>query len=301
MAKPALTGREADLIRHCLEVNQITMGPMVREFEETFAAQLGVRHAIAVSSGTAALHLALLAAGVKPGDRVLVPTLTYVATVAAVRYCDAVPVFVDADPQTWGMEDVGFGKAPIRAVLPVHLYGVRCDPSGPLGKVHPMQLPVVEDAAESLGVVAGKVPTHAAWLATYSFYGNKILTTGEGGMVVTDDDALAEEVRLLRGQGQDPDRRYWHIRLGYNYRMTDLAAAIGVGQLERLDEMLVARYRLHNRYLNNLADTEVTWQTCRPGTTASPWVFACLLPKSCLLYTSPSPRDTERSRMPSSA
>lgn len=270
MAQPAFLGMETYNLCKAFLARNLSQGEWVARFEAEFAAKLGVKHAIAVSSGTAALHLALLAAGVKPGDTVLVPTLTYAASVAAIRYCGAIPVFTDVDEETWGI-----GSAPRRErtqhSLPVHLYGVSCQ----------VWSDSIEDCAESLGATTnfGAMATGRAGLAgTFSFYANKILTTGEGGMVITDDDARAAEIRLLRGQGQDPTRRYWHTRVGFNYRMTDLQAAIGVGQLARLDEMLTKRHDLRNRYQQELAGCDLQWQKKRPGTGRAPWVFACLLP-----------------------
>jgi perosamine synthetase len=280
MAKPDLSGAEYEVVE-CLRRGWVSMGPLVREFEERFATYLGVKHAIATSSGTAALHLALLAAGVKPGDRVLVPTLTYVATVAAVRYCGAIPVFGDADPKTWGLvRPEGLSSGVTEYAVPVHLYGVP--------DVRPLARFVIEDAAEALGASVPapdrteKPVGTLAMMGVFSFYANKILTTGEGGCVVTDDAGLAEEVRLLRGQGQDPTRRYWHTRVGYNYRMTDLQAAIGISQLARLDEMLTVRRRLQARYDEQLFGA-VEKQTPREWTTMAPWVLACLLPKEAMV------------------
>ena len=271
LAVPDLGGREVYSVNQALLHRQLTQGAFVERFEAEFAAKLGVQHAVACASGTAALHLALLAAGVKPGDRVLVPTLTYVASVAAIRYCGAIPVFQDVDPKTWGLRGNG---ASAQAIIPVHLYGVPCQPGVVAG------VACVDDCAESLGATHDWVRSRRdPWLATYSFYGNKILTTGEGGMVVTDDASLAAKLRLFRGQGQSPDRRYWHTVVGMNYRMMELSAAIGLAQLERLDEMLKVRHQRLTEYHNLLRGTGVEWQTPRPGTVQAPWVAACLLPK----------------------
>lgn len=269
LASPALLGNERAYVEDALLKNQLSGGEYVSRFETAFAAKLKTQHAIAVSSGTTALHLALLALGVNAKSRVRVPTLTYVATANAVRYCNAEVVFEDVDPETWGM--VVNGKQ-AEFAIPVHLYGVPTTMRSHEGGV-------VEDAAEALGAIdrGTRASGTIGELGIFSFYGNKILTTGEGGMVVTNDDALAARVRFLRGQAMDPERRYWHTEVGYNYRMTNLQAAIGLGQLEHLDEHLSLRRAVIDMYHDRL---QGVLELQRPtfGTVSAPWLFVGLLP-----------------------
>ena len=217
----------------------------------------GVKHAIATNNGTSALHLALVALGLQPDDEVIVPTLTYIASANAVHYCNAKPVFVDNDIHTFNIdpEEIEAKITPrTKAIMPVHLYGhpVDLDPILEIANDH--GLFVVEDAAEAIGAkYKGRTIGGHGTCATFSFFGNKIITTGEGGMVTTNDDALAERLRLFRGQGVDPKRRYWFPVVGYNYRMTNVAAAIGLAQLECIDAHLQARKTVADGYDRRLA------------------------------------------------
>jgi perosamine synthetase len=256
VSAPALLGNETRYVLECMETTWISsIGRFIRDFERQFAEQCGVRHAIACNNGTTALHAALLGLGIGPGDRVLVPSLTYVASANSIRYCGAEPVFVDSDRRTWNLDpDDMARKAPgAKAVMPVHLYGRPCDMSAVREIAERQGLLVIEDAAEAIGASLGgsQVGTLGA-VGCFSFFGNKILTTGEGGMVVTDDDELAVRVRQIKGQGQDPNRRYWFPIIGYNYRMTNIQAAIGLAQLEQLNGQLAARDAIARWYRNRL-------------------------------------------------
>lgn len=258
VAAPLLDGREREYVLECLDTNWISSaGRFIGAFETAFAEACGVRHAVATNNGTTALHLALVAMGLRPGDEVIVPTLTYIASANAVTYCGATPVFADCDPVTFNLDPSAVAAAitpRTRAIMPVHLYGhpVDMDPIVALAKDH--GLLVVEDAAEAVGArYKNRAAGALGDCATFSFFGNKIITTGEGGMVTTDDDDLAARLRLYRGQGMDPQRRYWFPVVGYNYRMTNIAAAIGLGQLERLDHHLAARARIAEAYDDRLA------------------------------------------------
>src|SRR5271166_1365211 len=258
VAEPVLDGRETEYVLECLQTNWISShGRFITQFERTFAEYCGVRHAVAVNNGTAALHLCLLALGVKAGDEVIVPSLTYVAAANAVRYCNATPVFVDNDLFTKHMaaNEIPTKITPsTKAIIPVHLYGHPADMDPILEIADKHRLFVVEDAAEAIGAryknrLVGGIGT----CATFSFFGNKIITTGEGGMVTTNDDALAARLRMFKGQGMDPDRRYWFPVIGYNYRMTNIAAAIGLAQLERIEHHLEARRAVASGYYRRLA------------------------------------------------
>jgi perosamine synthetase len=252
-----LDGRETEYVRECLNTSWISSnGRFIVEFERAFAAYCGVKHAIATNHGTSALHLALIALGLEPGDEVIVPTLTYIASANAVRYCNAKPVFVDNDLHTFNMdpdEVVAKITSSTKGIMPVHLYGhpVDLDPILKIARDH--GLFVIEDAAEAVGAkYKGRTVGGHGACATFSFFGNKIITTGEGGMITTNDDDLAEKLRLFRGQGMDPKRRYWFPVVGYNYRMTNIAAAIGLAQLERIDAHLQRRQAVAARYHQRL-------------------------------------------------
>ncbi|MBV8410717.1 MAG: aminotransferase class I/II-fold pyridoxal phosphate-dependent enzyme [Alphaproteobacteria bacterium] len=217
-------------------------GPYVQKFEKDFSDFIGARHGIAVSNGTVALHLALVALGVGPGDEVIVPDLTFAATINAVLYCGATPVIVDVDPQAWCMTRPLVEAActeRTRAIIPVHLYG-RPAEIGPIAEfANRRGIAVIEDCAEAHGARYGGRPVgQFGDVSCFSFYANKIVTTGEGGMCLTPDDDLALSLRMLRDHGMSPDRSYWHERVGYNYRITNLQAAIGQSQLWRIDEVL---------------------------------------------------------------
>jgi perosamine synthetase len=246
VAEPALIGNERAYVIDCLDSTWISSrGAYIARFERAFAEFCGVRNAIACSSGTAALHLALLALGVGPGDEVIVPTLTYVATANAVMYCGAQPVFVDSEPATWNL-DPALLEARItprtRGIVVVHLYGHPADMQAVLDVARRHGLFVVEDAAEGLGAEARCRRVGAIGdLAAFSFYGNKIVTTGEGGMVTCDDDLLAARVQRFKEQGIALGRPYWAEVIGYNYRMTNIAAAIGLAQIEQVDWHLTRR------------------------------------------------------------
>jgi perosamine synthetase len=257
VAAPVLRGREREYVLDCLDSNWISStGRYVDEFERAFAEFCGVRHAITCCNGTVAVHLALMAAGIGPGDEVIVPTLTYVASANPVVYCGATPVFVDAEPATWNLDPEAVAAAVTprtKAIVVVHLYGHPADMDPILAVTRAHGIAVIEDAAEAHGAeYRGQRAGGLGDVGTFSFYGNKILTTGEGGMVTCDSDEMAALVRQLRGQGQDPQRRYWFPIVGFNYRMTNVAAAIGLGQLETVDWHLERRREIAAWYREEL-------------------------------------------------
>lgn len=237
----------------------VTMGKKVAEFEAAFADAVGARHAVAMCNGTATLHAILAALGIGPGDEVILPTLTYVATANAVLYQGATPVLCECDPITYnttaGLIEPKL-TARTRAIMTVDMNGLPIDyePIVALGRQR--GIPVIGDSAESLGAVYRGEPVGAQAAAhSFSFFGNKNVTTGEGGMVTTNDARLAEKLRILRNQGQEG--RYHHTVLGFNYRMTDLAAAVGVVQLSRLKEVLDAKAAVAARYDRLLAPSSL--------------------------------------------
>lgn len=281
-ASPDLSGNEKAYVADCLDSTWISSaGKYIEEFEQRFAELCGAKHAVATNNGTTALHLALAALGIGPGDEVIVPVLTYIASANAVRYCGAEPVFVDVDDSM--NLDPALLEAAItprtRAIMPVDLYGNPADLPAVRAVAEKHGLLVVQDAAEAHGAeVGGRRVGSMADATSFSFFGNKIVTTGEGGAVTTDDDALAEHLRLLRGQGMDPQRRYWFPEVGFNYRMTNVAAAIGVAQLERFDEMIATRDRIGARYDELLGDlADVTLPAQRAGTRRVNWMYTVTL------------------------
>lgn len=247
VAKPSLTDLEEKYVSDALKSGWVSSaGPYLERFEMEFAARCGTRSAVATNNGTTALHLVLAAAGVGPGDQVIVPAFTYIASANAVTYCGATPVFVDIDPVTWCV-DVGQVAGAItsqtKAVMAVDIYGHPADYPDLRKICSDASIMLIADAAESFGGRLGTTPVGAlADASTFSFFGNKILTCGEGGCVTTSDDDLAIRMRQLRNQGMDPNRRYHFPVIGYNYRLTNVAAALLCAQLER-SELLISRRR----------------------------------------------------------
>lgn len=280
------SGCERDYVNDCLTRGWVTQGRYVRQFEERFANVCGTKHAVACSSGTSALHLALLALGVGPDDAVIVPALTYVATANAARYCGARVYFADVDPASWCMDTVSCNNALKLAkqhgcrravIIPVHLYDAICEVDIECYGNFPAWY--VEDAAHAPGsTYNGHKIGSLGVLTCFSFYASKIIACGEGGAVVTDLDTLDEILRLYRGQGATTLGKYHHSVTGYNYRMTDVQAAIGVAQLERLPEFLHRRREIVTLYRSNLDDDPRF--TLQGGKRASGWMFAVLLPGS---------------------
>lgn len=264
LSSPSLGRKELEYVVDCLESTWISSaGKYVDRFEQAYADVAGTKHAIACSNGTVALHLALVALGLRPGDEVLVPTLTFVACANSVVYCGGKPVFVDVDRDIWSI-DASKLEAQItvktRGIIAVHLRGHPADMDAIVGIARRHGLFVVEDAAQSHGAqMRGKPVGSLGDVATFSFYGNKMITTGEGGMITTDDDNLAKQIRLLKNQGMTKEHRYWHPVVGYNYRLTNLQAAIGVAQLERLAELLARHREVASWYKEELTDVRGLW------------------------------------------
>jgi len=286
VAAPVFAGNEKAYVLDCVESSWISSaGKYVEEFERAFAGFCNVRHAVSCSSGTAALHVALLALGIGTGDEVIVPTLTFVATANAVTYCGARPRFVDIDPDSWTINP-GLIEAKIntrtKAILPVHLYGhvANMDAITEIARRH--NLFVVEDAAEAHGAeFRGRRVGSLSDVAAFSFYGNKIISCGEGGMVVSDSDEIAQIAAQLRGQGVDVKKRYWFPVVGYNYRMPNLTAAVGLAQLERIDWHLDRRRVVASRYREVLSEEAgISWQVAKEGSGSVDWMFTITLDES---------------------
>ena len=273
-AVPHLAGNEWKYVKECLDTNWVSsVGPFVDRFEREMAVYVQARHGIAVVTGTAALHAALVALDVRPDDEVLVPSLTFVATVNAIHYCGARPVFMDSDARTWNLDPAKTAEflarecelrrgalvnrasgRRVKAILPVHLYGhpVDLDPLLDLTSRYPVAL--VEDSTESLGACyKGKRVGVAGQAGCLSFNGNKIITTGGGGMVVTNDDQTARRLRSITTQARSDAKEWIHDAIGFNYRMTNVQAALGVAQLEQLDHFVEAKRATARAYTDALS------------------------------------------------
>jgi perosamine synthetase len=280
---PALDGREEKYVLDAIRSGWISsLGQYVTRFEEQFAHFCGVEHAISVSNGTVALHLALHALGIGPGDEVIVPSLTFVASANAVRYTGATPVFADVDPQTWciDVEDAArLVTVHTRAIMPVHLYGHPADMRALTALAADHGLQVIEDAAEAHGALFdGQVVGSIGRVGSFSFYANKIITTGEGGMLTTADGELAARCRMLRDHAMPPQKRYWHEEIGFNYRMTNLQAAVGVAQMERIDTFIRRKRRIAEIYQAHLCDLPgVQLPVEQPGCKNVFWMFSILV------------------------
>lgn len=289
LSTPHLSEHEVGFVEEAFRSNWIApLGPNVDAFERELAGCVGVAHAAAVSSGTAALHLGLRLLGVGAGDTVFCSTLTFVASVNPVLYEGARPVFIDSDPDTWNMSPVALeraladaaraGRLP-KAVIVVNLYGQSADMDPLLALCERYEVAVVEDAAESLGATyRGKPSGSFGKLSAFSFNGNKIITTSGGGMLVSDDAALVEKARFLSTQARDPAPWYQHSEIGYNYRMSNVLAGIGRGQLRVLESRVAARRAIFERYRDALAQyEEIQWMPEAPYGRATRWLSVCLL------------------------
>ena len=258
--QPSLDGNEKKYVNECLDTNWISSrGEFISKFENEFRKFVGVEHATAVSNGTVALHLALVTLGIGPGDEVIVPSFTYIASVSAISITGAAPVFVDSLEDTWQVDpkDVKRKITPrTKAVMAVHLYGHPCemDELVKIAKEHNLFL--IEDCAEAFGsTYKDKHVGTFGDLSTFSFYGNKTITTGEGGMIVTNDETLYDRAYHLKMHGLAKYREYWHDTIGFNYRMTNICAAIGLAQLENAEEKIVKKRQVaewYNEALKNL-------------------------------------------------
>ncbi len=279
---PYLKGNEKKYVNECLDSTWISSkGKFVNEFEKAFASYIDTPWATSVANGTVALHLALLALGIRPGDEVIVPTFTYIASVNAITYVGATPVFVDSLESTWQMnpEDVRCKITPkTRAIMAVHLYGQVCDMDALVGLAKQHRLILIEDCAEALGsFYKNKHIGTFGDVATFSFFGNKTLTTGEGGMVTCQTETLYKDCLKLKSQGVAENRQYWHDILGYNYRMTNICAAIGLAQLEQIEEILAKKRAIAEFYKETLQGLPLQIHTEAPGTKHSYWMCSILL------------------------
>lgn len=283
--KPDLTGKEKEYVLDCLDSTWISSkGKYISLFEDAFAKYIDVKHATGVCNGTVALHLALLALGVGPGDEVIVPTLTYIASVNAISYVGAVPVFCDSLPGNWQMDPADVEKkitAKTKAVMAVHLYGHPCD-MDTLSKIcKAREIFLIEDCAESIGSeYRGKKTGTFGDISTFSFFGNKTITTGEGGMVVTNDETLIKRARHFKGQGLAQHREYWHDVIGYNFRMTNIEAAIGLAQLEKVNFFIEKKLAIAGKYKKAFKNGPVQFHQADDNVLHTYWMCSILVPEA---------------------
>lgn len=279
--RPVLNGNEKKYVNECLDSTWISSrGDFIPRFENGFSDYLNVQAATTVSNGTVALHLALHALGVGPGDEVIVPTLTYIASVNAIAYVGATVVFVDSLEDTWNVDpDQVAAKitSKTKAIMIVHLYGNPCamDQLESICSDHDLYL--IEDAAEAFGSrYQDKYVGSFGDVATFSFFGNKTITTGEGGMLTSNNETLIKRAAYLKSQSVSAVKEYWHNELGFNFRMTNICAAIGVAQLENIDNILQKKQKIAEWYQAGLKDIDVKFQVTEEGSVNSYWMVTIL-------------------------
>ncbi len=283
--KPFLSTKEREYVLDCIDSSWISSkGKYVERFEHQFAEFLGVKNAVAVCNGTVALHAALVALGIGPGDEIIVPTLTYIASVNAITYTGATPVFADSLPDSWQIDPKDAAKRitpRTKGVMAVHLYGHPCDMDQLSALAKENQIFLIEDCAEAIGseFKSRKVGNFGA-ISCFSFFGNKTITTGEGGMVTTNSPDLDAKVRKIKGQGLAEHREYWHDIIGYNYRMTNIEAAIGCAQLERIDDIIKRKIVIAQRYRLALVGYPIIFHQSPPNVKHTYWMCSLLTEKA---------------------
>lgn len=289
LSTPHMGNEELDFVNQAFDSNWIApLGPNVDAFEKELAERVGIPHAAALSSGTAAIHLALVLLGVNPGDKVFCSSFTFVASANPILYQGATPVFIDSEPESWNMSPQALeaalrdadacGQLP-KAVVVVNLYGQSADLEPILNLCDRYEVPVIEDAAESLGAdYKGRSSGTLGRIGIYSFNGNKIITTSGGGMLVSTDGELVEKARFLATQARDTAPYYLHTQVGYNYRMSNVLAGIGRGQLRVLEARVAARRQVFDRYVAGLADIDsIVWMPEASYGRSSRWLSCCIL------------------------
>lgn len=282
ISKPTISEEDVRLVSDAVASGWVSsLGSYIDKFERQFAAFCGVRHCVTTANGTVAIHLALKVLGIGPGDEVIVPDLTFVATANMVALAGAKPVIADVRASDWCLDPASVERAitsRTRALIPVHLYGHPAEMNELRAIAQAHGLKVIEDAAEAHGArYRGRRVGGLGDCATFSFYGNKVITTGEGGALTTDSDEIAERARFLRDHAMSKQRRYWHAEIGYNYRMTNLQAALGVAQLARIDEFISDRERILEAYRRHLEPDGLTLNPRLEGTHPVNWITCVLL------------------------
>lgn len=285
VAIPNLNGNEFKYLTDAFLSTWISsQGEYINRFEENFSNYCDTKYGVAVSNGTVAIHLALVTLGIGEGDEVIVPDLTFAATINTVLHANATPVIVDVEENSWCIDPKEIEKAitpKTKAIIPVHIYGQACDMGTIMEIAKKHNLKVIEDCAEAHGAMyGGKKVGSFGDIGCFSFYGNKVITTGEGGMCVTNSLELDEKMRVLRDHGMSKTKRYWHDVIGYNYRMTNLQAAIGLAQLERIEEIHSNRREYENNYKNLLPNDKFTFQNDLDSHRRITWLVSVLLDES---------------------
>ena len=283
--QPSLNGNEKKYVNECLDSTWISSkGKFVAEFENAFANYIGIKQSTAICNGTAALHLALLTLGIGIGDEVIVPTFTYIASVNAITYTGATPIFVDSLESTWQMNPDNVKEkisSKTKAILAVHIYGYPCEMDVLTKIAKENHLFLIEDCAEAFGSkFKDRYVGTFGDIATFSFFGNKTITTGEGGMLVTNDDTLCDRAVHFKGQGLAKHREYWHDVVGYNYRMTNICAAIGLAQLERADELISKKRKIADLYNEELKGLPLTPHYEKEDVFHTYWMYSVLVENS---------------------
>ncbi len=282
VSSPSVSESDIDHVVRSLRRNDISRGPSVREAEDRLSESIGIP-ALTVSNGSVALMLSLRALGVGPGDEVLVPALTYAATASAVVNVGATPVLCDSNVDDWTIDVdsmMRMATPRTRAVIPVHLYGVAASMSRICDWARAERVAVIEDAAEALGgTLGGSALGTFGDVGTWSFFGNKVVTCGEGGAVASGDEKLLARLRLLRGQGMDPNHRYWFLEPGFNFRLSNLSASLLASQLTSIGDRIASRERIFARYRSRLQDW-FDFQSPPPDSVVAPWLFTAVLKRS---------------------
>jgi pyridoxal phosphate-dependent aminotransferase EpsN len=280
-----MSGKELQYDKEVFDGNWIApTGPAIDKFEEMVASYVGSKHAIAVTSGTAGIHLALRALGVDKDDYVICSSLTFAGTINPIKYLNAIPVYIDSDPLYWNMDAslletaiINLPKKP-KAIIPVHIFGVPCEMDQIIKIAEHYDIPIIEDAAESLGsTYKGKHTGTFGKIGVYSFNGNKLLTTSGGGIIVTDDKEMADYMRFLSTQAKDPMPYYWHTDIGYNYRLSNVLAAIGVGQMEVIEDRINSTRRINEIYQKELSEFFLGFQRERETDRSNRWLSCAFI------------------------
>lgn len=286
VAEPEIGEEELENVIEAVKSGWVSSkGPFIEEFEKSFSSYVNVEHGVATSNGTTALHLALVALGIGKSDRVLVPSLTFISVANAVRYTGADPIFVDSNSEYWCIDPSTIEEkidSQTKAVIVVHLYGHPCDMEKIMRIAKDHGLHVVEDCAEAHGAeYKGRKVGSFGTISCFSFYGNKIITTGEGGMCLTNNEELADKMRMLRDHGMSPNKRYWHNIIGFNYRMTNLQAALGVAQLKKIDLLIRKKRQIAITYKKLLQDlSDVTTAPEMAWAKNVYWLYSALVEKT---------------------
>ena len=282
ISSPSITQKEIDFVKDAVESGWVSsLGKYIKIFEDKFAEFCGTKYALATSNGTAALHLAVALLGIKEGDEVIIPDLTFIATANAVSYTGARPVCADIEAETWCIDPKSIRKKiteRTKAIIPVHLYGHPADMDGIMNLAKEYKLYVIEDASEAHGArYKNRMVGSIGDLGVFSFYGNKIITTGEGGMITTNNPGFYEKAAFLRDHAMSKDKRYWHPEIGFNYRLTNLQAALGVAQLERIAELINKKRRIFKWYEQSLKGLNCIKLNPQKGWAENVYWMICLL------------------------